>query len=1020
MALTVSQLWAQTRTITGKVTDEKGAALAGASVSVANSTLRTVTNAEGNFVLANVPASARTLVISYVGYADFNAPISATSTTVNAGLTPASELEGVVVTGYGRTKRSTYSGSAARIDKKALELVPMASFDQILQGRTPGLLVTAGSGQPGSSARVQLRGSTSIEGGSDPLYVVDGMPVEPGVFQSINPNDFESVDVLKDAVAAALYGSRGAGGVIVATTKRGRSGKSVLNYRAQFGTTTTGTQQFEMMNSAELLQWQEMLGLVSLRDNPAGGGALAAGLPGWDNSKQNPTYAAASAAVQQQRDRNIDSLRAINTDWHDIFFRVGTFNSHDISLSGGSQQTRYYSSFGMYDEEGIADRSDLNRYTFRLNLDHTADKFNVSFSSGLGYTKRNFIESEGGVFLANPYAAVYLALPYHTLFRPDGKVNVGGGRTGANAYSRILDRESNSNQLKGNVAANFTYDFTKNIYAGAQAGVDFRETNGITVTKPGTYTAFVGGALTGPNPATPNDTSSSRGNYTETMTRWFQHQSRVFIGYKNVFKQKHNLNVTLNSEYIETREKNFGFTGYGLNPKLPPSPATLTPGTVTNQLIPVFSGGNSMNKLYAIFGIAKYTYNDKYTLDLTIRSDRHALLPLKNREQIFYGIGANWNILKETFTNNWKNINTLRLRASYGTSANAENFPFVAGGYYPTWAGGSYAGIPVLRESGVGNSDLDWEYTNQLNIGVDFGFFRDRLNGQLDVYNKVTKGLLISQNTPQETANGSILINAGSMRNRGVELALNYDVIRNRLLTWSIGGNLAYNDNEITDLGQVTEYVLGTSIVREGLPLGTHFINRWGGVDAATGSALYYTKDGKLTNAFDDGDAVADFGTYNAPFIGGFNTSVRIKGFELAAFFSFQSGFSRFNNQDFFQLNHAFALQGFNLRREMLTMWTMPGDVTDIQSPLTQREFSSKDIQDASYLRFRNLTASYTLPRSIIGKQKYISNVRIFGQAQNLHTWTKWTGFDPEDSNNIASYEYPLPRIYTFGVDVSF
>jgi len=1025
MALTFSQLWAQTRTITGKVTDEKGNPLAGATVTAAGSSVKTLTNGEGVFSI-NAPSNTKSLIISYVGYQDYTAPVTASASVVNASLTPNADLEGVIVTGYGRTKRSTYSGSAAKIDKKAIESVPMASFDQILQGRSPGLLVTSGSGQPGSAARVQLRGATSISGGSTPLYVIDGIPVEQSVFQSINPNDFESVDVLKDAQAQALYGSRGAAGVIVATTKKGRSGKTTLTYRGQVGTTTTGTQNFEMMNSQELLGWQESLGKFSYQQNVAAGTPtapnLAASLPGWIYSKANPTYATLSAAQQAANDRNLDSLKAINTNWKDIFFRVGTFSSNDLSISGGSQKTTYFASFGQYQEQGIGARSDLNRKTFRLNVDHQNDKFVMNINAYVGYTKRNFIESEGGVALANPFAAVYLALPYQQLYsattnRYFGNIGVGAGQTGANAYARIGDRDVNNNQLKTLLGGSATYNITKNIYLGGQIGTDFRETNAITITKPRTWTALNSAFPAGPQVA--GDTANALGSYAESMSRYFSYQARAFAGYRNTFR-KHSIDASFNVEYVEIKNKNFGYTGYGLSPKLPPGPAAITPGNVSNQLIAATSGGNDKQALFSIFGTAKYTYNEKYTLDLTIRNDASSLLPEKNRNHIFYSIGANWNVLKENFTNKWKNVTTLRVRGSYGTSANAQNFPFGPGGYYPTYTSGSYAGLPTLIPNYVGNPDADWEYTDQVNIGIDFGFFKERLTGSLDVYNKLTKGLFVSQQLPLSTNGQALLVNAGQMRNRGIELKVDYDVIRKRNFSWTVGANFAYNQNKIVSLGNVNEFIQGTAIIRTGLPLGSHYVVKWGGVDAATGAPLYYTKDGKLTNVFSDNDAVADFGTYNAPTIGGFNTSVRYNGFELSAFFTFQSGFKRFNNQDFFQLNHAFALQGYNLRKEMLSMWTAPGQTTDIQAPTYQRQFSSKDIQDASYLRFRNLQASYTLPQSLLGRQKYLSSVRVYAQAQNLYTWTKWTGFDPEDNNNIAQYEYPLPRIYTFGIDVAF
>jgi hypothetical protein len=369
-------------------------------------------------------------------------------------------------------------------------------------------------------------------------------------------------------------------------------------------------------------------------------------------------------------------------------------------------------------------------------------------------------------------------------------------------------------------------------------------------------------------------------------------------------------------------------------------------------------------------------------------------------------------------------VNDLRLRASYGSNANADGFYFGNFGYLPLYDADSYAGSnPTLFPSNAGNVEVTWEKIKTLNLGLDFGFLKNRISGSLDVYNKTTDGNIIPQTISATGGFGdgaSIPVNAGTVVNKGVELSLNVDLFRTRDFVWTIGGNGAYNHNEVTSLGQVSEFEQGTELVKVGLPLGSHYINKWGGVDAATGAPLYYTKDGKLTTQFSDDDRVSEFGTYNAPWIGGFNTNIRFKGFSLGGFFTFQEGFSRFNNQDFFQLNHAFAVQGYNMRREMGTMWTKPGDVTDIQSPLYQRQFVSKDIQDASFLRFRNLNLAYDFDKNVLNKLSLLSALKIYVQCQNLYTWTKWTGFDPEDNDNLAAYEYPTPRTFTLGVQVSF
>lgn len=988
------------RSLSGKVTDENGNPVANASIQVRNSQAGTTTKADGTFQL-NVPTNGRIIDITSIGYETFSQVIP-TGGFLQISMKAASdELTGVVVTGYNRVKKSEYVGAASRIDKKVMELVPVGSFDQILQGRAPGLRVSAGSGQPGSSASVQIRGPKSISGGSTPLYIVDGVPVEAGVFQGYNPNDFESVDVLKDASAAALYGSRGASGVIVVTTKRGSKGATKVSYRPQFGLTQPGTQQFEMMNSQELLDFQERLG-----------GFVNNNLPGWRFSRKNPANATLSAPTLAGYDRILDSLRNTNTNWAKVFQRQGRFQSHDLSLTGGTGANSFFASASVYDEQGIGERSDLKRYTFRFNLDHKTDKLLVQLSNTLGYSKRNFIESEAGVALANPFAAAYLGLPYDPLFLPDGKVNTGPGKTGGNAYQRIRDIFRYNDQLKVTQSVIINYDITKNLFMGGNVGFDFRETLNTSNLKSGSFTASLQGF------------PSNTGFHSESVSRLFQGNARGFIGYKNSYGKddQHTVNFTLNAEYIYSGSRSLGFTGYGLNQKLINTPASITPGTVDNRLIAGVSGGKSQRAFLSQFALLKYAFRNKYILDLSARRDGTSILPEQTRIRNFYAAGAVWNTLEERFARNWKALSTLRLRASYGRSANAENFPFGDFGYLPLYGTGSYAGFATLAPSTPGNTAGDWEYTDKLNIGLEFGLWSNRLTGEVNVYDEITSNLFISQGIPIENGSAftSAQVNAGKMGNRGVEVQMNYDIIRERDFSWSVGGNFAYNKNEILSLGLEKEYPSGTAIIRVGLPLGSHYVNKWGGVDAATGAPLYYTKDGKLTTAFSSDDQIAEFGTFYSPWTGGFNTNIRIKYIDIAAFFNFQEGFSRFNNQIFFQQNHAFAVSGYNLYKQMNTMWSRPGDVTNVQSPLFQRQFSSKDIEDASYLRLRNVQMGLTMPSSVTQRLRIVKGLRFYVQGQNLFTWTKFTGFDPEDSNNIASYEYPLPRTYTVGLNLDF
>jgi len=435
-------------------------------------------------------------------------------------------------------------------------------------------------------------------------------------------------------------------------------------------------------------------------------------------------------------------------------------------------------------------------------------------------------------------------------------------------------------------------------------------------------------------------------------------------------------------------------------------------------------GGNSGRTLTAIMALLNYTYDQKYSLNASIRRDASSQLPEDRRWATFYAAGVTWNVLREDFTENWKIFNDLRVRLSYGTNANADGFYFGDFGYLPLFGVGSYAGTnPTIFPSNAGNLDVTWEKIKTLNLGIDFGIFKNRLYGSIDIYNKTTDDNIIPQTVSSTGGFGDgakIPVNAGTVVNKGVELALTGEIIRTKDIIWSVGGNIAYNHNEVTSLGQVNEYEQGTELVKVGLPLGSHYIVKWAGVDAASGAPLYYTKDGKLTKKYSADDRVSEFGTYNAPWIGGFNTTARYKNVSLSAFFTFQEGFSRFNNQDFFQLSSIWAERGYNMRKEMATMWTVPGQITDIQNPVYPREFVSKDIQDASYVRLRNVNLSYDFSPKMVEKMKVISALKIYVQGQNLLTWTNWTGFDPEDDNNIASYEYPTPRIYAFGLQVTF
>lgn len=1013
LIVSVNILHAQTRQISGVVTGkEDGLSIPGASVFVKGTTIGTITQIDGDYIL-EVPENAETLVFSFVGMQTQEVLIEG-KTTINVVLQSESiGVDEVVVTAYGTKGKVGLKGAISTVSAKELEQVPVATFDQMLQGKAAGLHIVTGSGQPGSgNTKVRVRGNGSIMASNDPLYVVDGVPIEAGVFASLNANDFESIAVLKDASSTAIYGSRASNGVILITTKRGSKGDTKVNYRHQSGLSYKTREKFDMMNTSEKLWFEE----------------VAQKGPGWEFSPLNPYYSTLSPEARTAQDAELARLRGIDTNWQDHFFRKGKTMSNEVNMSGGNDKTRFYLSYQNYYQEGLSDRSDIKRNTGRLNLDHqVSEKIKVGVITSIGQSKVNSIESEGATALSNPFAAVYLANPWEQPYDEDGNVLAGFykynnphlteeenkryaayNNTGAN----VLDLMSNSTRKREETkfvgAFNVSWDILPFLTAKSQYGIDYRHSLYERWVSPDAYASESAG-----------DGDAHRdGSISEDFNRRTETNFTNTLDFKKMFGERHLLGAIIGTEYVKRDYSSFGFTGYGLEPKLPETPAAITPGNDTNDYIAGVSGGKAERAMFSMFSMLNYTFNDRYTLSASLRRDGSSAFGENNKFGMFYSLGLTYDITREAFMSSLEWVNNLKFRVSYGTNGNQAGL-----GHYEhmtLWTNSNYATYPGYSLAQTGDPDIKWEVANKFNVGFDFNVLANRLSGSLDFYNDITSDLFISQTFSawDGVIGNSKTTNAGKVLNRGAELMLNYDVVRVNQFKWSVGTTLSYNKNEILDLGQVSEFELGTSIVREGLPIGTHYLVKWAGVNPATGDAMYYTKDGEITNKYSADDAVAEFGTSEPPFYGGFNTSVSYKGFELNADFSFAQGFSRFNNQRFFQENPNFAQ--FNQSTAMLDIWRQPGDVTEIQGVHSQRNFSSKDIEDASYIRFRNLTVAYNFSKPLLNRIKLIKGLRVYAQGQNLFTWTKWTGFDPEDSNNIAQYEYPTPRTVSFGLDVNF
>ena len=1012
MCLAVVQLYAQNRTVTGKVTDEKGAGLAGATVSASN-TIRTVTNEAGIFTIS-VPANINSLEISYIGYLLQRVSIGANN-TVSVSLRP-SEINTdslVVTTGVGRAvQKARFGGSSASISQKDITNRPVGSFDQLIQGRVPGVLGITGSGQPGNASTIIIRGQNSIAGGVQPLYIIDGIPVEAGVFQSINPNDFASFEVLKDGASAAIYGSRGSAGVIVVTTKRGQSGKLKLAYSGQMGVKARPEITYDMMSASELLKTQEQYGLIV---NPTMDAATRTNIPGYFYSANNPNNASLSPAQKAANQAILDSLGGINTDWRDQIFRKGTFSNHQISLSGGTGRTRIYSSVAFYNEEGTTTRTDMSRVTLRNNFDYGDEKLTFQVSSILGYTKRNFQQSTTTNSTGNPFLIANIATPYAAVKDPTKDtfyVGIGNKFTGANQLDLTRYDKNYNDQVKATIGLTASYKITSDISAGITSGIDFRETQG---TAYGSKLAFLRRSST--------SITGNQGNITESLTRFFRGNVRPSVSYRKKI-EKHDIDFSIYGEYIREFTKSFSALGYITDAKRPNTIAAVVPGN-TNQLFQSISGGRGQNSLLSGFAIGRYTFDNKYTIGASFRRDGSSKLPEDNRWQNFWSVDGVWDMKKENFLSSASFVNTLRLRASYGGAGNADNFPFGDGGYQSTYDGGTYAGLNTIVASNPGNPEQKWETTYTLNLGVDFGLLKNnRIYGSVDVYDRRTKDLFVENRLSSQAGFGNdyaIFLNAGELQNKGIEAILNYDLIKNNSTTLTLFGNFGYNKNEVLDLGTVESFVQGTTLVKKGLPLGSHYEVKWAGVDAATGAPLYYDLAGNITTAYSTANAVQEFGTWESPWKGGFGARLDVKGFDVSTLFSFQAGGRKVNNLEYFVENPVGFLAGGYNQATTLDFWKQPGDVTSTPSPLFSSNFSSKIIHGASFMRLRDLTVGYTLPSNVLRRTKAISSARFYVQGTNLFMLTNWRGMDPEAGNvNINLSEFPNPRAFTVGLDVQF
>ena len=953
-------------TVSGTITSaDDGEPLIGVSV-VSDSFQGVTSSIDGTYTIEVKGGSV--LTFSYLGFKSVEYKVPSDNKTVTYNLSMESESESiddVVVIAYGVRKKGTVAGSVSSVKTEKIEKTPTAAFDQALQGQVAGLSVLSNTGEPSASTVMTIRGTNSINSGTAPLYILDGVPISSSDFNTINPADIESLSVLKDASSTSIYGARAANGVIVITTKRGRMAERPrIEYRMQMGISQVASGKWDLMNTAERIAYEKEIGMTE--------------------------------------GQNYNALSKIDVNWmEEVFNSSALLQSHEISVSGADEKSNYYISGGYYNQDGTAVGSMFERFSFRSNFDRKAASW-LKVGSNTMLNFQNIKQADEGAYtLVTPISAARFMMPYWDPYRANGELaSIADGSWKGNGQNPLEWLENNPVSYK-------KYKLLTTVYAEAtpiegltlrsQLGVDYSHTTGFGVS----YPSYA------PNQGQGSASRSSTDSYTLTNTNTANYQFRL--------DEDHSFNFLLGHEGIVSHSEAFSLMTKGQNNDRLTNISTGTRATSWSDTT------DSDYGFLSFFHRGEYNYSNKYFVEYAARLDGSSRFGADRRWAAFWSVGFMWDLRNEDFmdsASSW--LTNAQISLSTGTSGNSsipnyEHMALVGGGL-------DYVGNAGVGLAQPGNEDLGWEKPWTSNFAIHAGFW-NRLNVDAEFYYKRTSDMLMQVPLPYSTSGyGFYWDNVGTMVNVGAELSLNASLISTEKFQWSVNANVSYNHNEITELyNGVTEYELSNTNTKlvVGHPLGEFYINRYAGVNPANGDALWYDKNGELTTELKDDDKVLIGKSYYAPWQGGFGTAVSWKGLSLSAQFSWVADRWMINNDRYFdESNGRFA--PYNQSRRLLNRWKQPGDVTDIPRHGVYTEFDSRLLEDASFMRLKNLMLSYNLPSDVIKKSRVFSGMRIYAQAQNLFTFSKFSGLDPEGTSNIYAAQYPMSRQFTFGLDLTF
>lgn len=976
----------QQRTITGQITDEQGEPIIGATILVkGNASQGTVTDYDGNFTLV-VPAGAE-LQVSYIGYRSQEVPTEGRSRLTIVLHEDTQQLDELVVVGYMMQRRESLTGAMQTISSDKLKDITTPSVENMLNAKAPGVYVAPGSGQPGSVGAIVIRGKSTVNGSTDPLWVIDGVIVGNNS-GSLNPADIESMTILKDAASTAIYGSQGANGVIVVTTKNPQADELKVSLTAKTGVSNLYKGNLQVMNGQELYDY----------------------------------YSSFSNQEEIVFPRWNEDLRNSNFDWWDVASQTGVVQDYNLSISGGSEKLRSHISVGIYDETGAVKGYDFRRYNMLYKTEYRPTDW-LTIKPFISGSRRDIDNRQYSV------GAMYSNLPWDSPYDEEGNI--------VPHYSSLWVNSNSTNylyDLQWDFSQSTTYEFMGNF------DFDVRLTDWLTFASVNNIKYQGSGSKTYSDPRS-SSASGVKGRINEyrfEMTRLYTNQLLRF----NRMVGDHSFNGLLAYEYNDYSGKSLSATGTGFVPGFEILDVTAKPELTR--------GGISEWAVQSLFSNINYAYDNRYLAQLSLRRDGASNFGDNAKYGNFFSISGGWNIHQEEFFQ-YDAVDQLKLRLSYGSVGNRPSSLYPQYDLYAVSAGVSYNGNSGALISQIGNRDLTWEKSFTTGVGLDLSLWQ-RLRLTLDYYDKNTSDLLYQVPVPGVTGVTTVWRNIGAVRNKGFEATVGYDLISNNEMVWTIDANIGLNRNKVTELygqrdpltGEVAPIILGDGvgiagsanrILREGIDADTWYLPEWAGVNPDNGAPQWYrtvTNDQgeevrELTEQYAQADQV-EMGAYTPDFFGGFSTTFQYKQFDANAVFGYSVGGDIYNySRAEYDSDGAYSDRNQMRLMPSWNRWEKPGDIAThpvaaYNNSSNSNKVSSRYLEDGSYLKMRSLSLGYNFELP----QWSVQNVRLFLTGENLFTLTRYSGVDPE----IPSYDgrivgvtttvYPSTRKFLLGVNLTF